>query len=63
MKSSAALSSQLRRMRAMNYRYHALFFRYINFCNCLPGQTPRAQGVNRTKVGLQLGDEWCMVGL
>ncbi len=28
---SALLSAQLRRMRAMNYKYHALFFRYINF--------------------------------
>lgn len=25
------LSAQLRRMRAMNYKYHALFFRQINF--------------------------------
>lgn len=25
------LHAQLRRMRAMQYRYHALFFRYINF--------------------------------
>lgn len=32
MKSEASLlHAQLRRMRAMNYRYHALFFRYINF--------------------------------
>jgi hypothetical protein len=32
MKSEASLlHAQLRRMRAMNYKYHALFFRYINF--------------------------------
>ena len=31
MKAPGSLSAQLRRMRAMNYRYHALFFRYINF--------------------------------
>ena len=30
MNSAGPLSAQLRRMRAMNYRYHALFFRYIN---------------------------------
>ena len=30
MNSSGPLIAQLRRMRAMNYRYHALFFRYIN---------------------------------
>lgn len=30
MNSSGPLFAQLRRMRAMNYRYHALFFRYIN---------------------------------
>lgn len=28
---SSLLHAQLRRMRAMNYKYHALFFRYINF--------------------------------
>ncbi len=29
--SKTILHSQLRRMRAMNFRYHALFFRQINF--------------------------------
>lgn len=28
---SSLLHAQLRRMRAMNYKYHALFFRSINF--------------------------------
>lgn len=31
MNTARMLHSQLRRMRAMNYRYHALFFRQINF--------------------------------
>lgn len=29
--TNSLLHAQLRRMRAMNYRYHALFFRQINF--------------------------------
>jgi hypothetical protein len=29
--NDSMLHAQLRRMRAMDYRYHALFFRYINF--------------------------------
>lgn len=31
MMSKSLLHAQLRRMRGMNYRYHALFFRQINF--------------------------------
>ncbi len=31
MTNTSELHAQLRRMRAMDYRYHALFFRYINF--------------------------------
>lgn len=30
MNTTTFLAAQLRRMRAMNYKYHALFFRYIN---------------------------------
>lgn len=31
MMNASELHAQLRRMRAMDYRYHGLFFRYINF--------------------------------
>lgn len=31
MEQEGLLQAQLRRMRAMNYKYHAIFFRYINF--------------------------------
>ena len=30
MSTTGSLAAQLRRMRAMDYKYHALFFRYIN---------------------------------